>query len=69
MATAARKYIEAKSINLKLTGEAIVADRFRAVREAWPEVWLWIDANQGFTLPSLERLLPVLIDANVALIE
>jgi L-Ala-D/L-Glu epimerase len=59
----------ARAIKLKLTGEAIDADRVWAVRAALPAVWLGVDANQGFTRPFLEKLLPVLLDARVALIE
>jgi L-Ala-D/L-Glu epimerase len=69
MATTARAYSPARAIKLKLTGEPIDADRVRAVREAQPAVWLGVDANQGFTRAFLERLLPVLIEARVALIE
>ncbi|NJO12374.1 MAG: dipeptide epimerase, partial [Gammaproteobacteria bacterium] len=39
------------------------------VRAARPDVWLGVDANQGFTLPALERLLPVLLEARVLLLE
>jgi L-Ala-D/L-Glu epimerase len=69
MAAAATAHTGARAIKLKLTGEAQDADRVRAVREARPDVWLGVDANQGFTRVSLEQLLPVLIDARVALIE
>ncbi|HWK48596.1 MAG TPA: dipeptide epimerase [Steroidobacter sp.] len=69
MAAAAREYPDARAIKLKLTGEPTDADRVRAVREALPDVWLGIDANQGFTQSSLERLMPVLVQAHVALIE
>jgi L-alanine-DL-glutamate epimerase-like enolase superfamily enzyme len=69
MATLARAYTHARAIKLKLTGESIDADRVRAVREARPDVWLGIDANQGFTRPFFEQLLPVLTQAAVLLIE
>jgi L-alanine-DL-glutamate epimerase-like enolase superfamily enzyme len=69
MATAARAYGDAQAIKLKLTGEAVDTDRVMAVREARPEVWLGVDANQSFTRKSLERFLPVLVAAGVALIE
>jgi L-alanine-DL-glutamate epimerase-like enolase superfamily enzyme len=69
MAATARGYIQAKAIKLKLTGEAIDADRIRTVRAARPDVWLSVDANQGFTPESLARLMPVLMDAQVKLIE
>jgi len=69
MAAMARGYERARAIKLKLTGEAVDADRVRAVRAARPEVWLGVDANQGFTRESLERLMPTLVSARVALIE
>lgn len=69
MAATARAYTTAGAIKLKLTGEPIDADRIRAVREARPAVWLGVDANQGFTRAFLETLMPVLIEARVALIE
>jgi L-alanine-DL-glutamate epimerase-like enolase superfamily enzyme len=69
MAAAARNYVNARAIKLKLTGERTDADRVRAVREARNEVWLAVDANQGFSRASLERLMPVLVEAHVALIE
>ena len=69
MAAAARGYIHASAIKLKLTGEPVDVERVHAVREARPDVWLGVDANQALTRPSLERLMPLLIEARVALIE
>jgi L-alanine-DL-glutamate epimerase-like enolase superfamily enzyme len=69
MAADARAYRGAKAIKLKLTGVALDADRVRTVRDARPEVWLGVDANQGFGRAALERLMPVLVDAGVRLIE
>jgi len=69
MVADARDYSQAKAIKLKLTGEPADADRVRAVREARPDVWLGVDANQGFTRESLGTLMPVLVDARVQLIE
>jgi len=69
MARAAEGYVEARAIKLKLTGEPIDADRVRAVREARPDVWLGVDGNQGFTRAALEKLMPELVAARVALIE
>lgn len=68
-ATAARTYAHAKAIKLKLTGDSVDAERIRAVREARKDVWLGVDANQGFTRGALVRLMPVLLEANVKLIE
>lgn len=69
MAAAASAYHEARAIKLKLTGDEIDAQRVQAVRAARPDVWLGVDANQGFTRPGLERLMSVLLEARVALIE
>lgn len=69
MAAAARGYSNARAIKLKLTGEATDANRVRAVRNARPDVWLGVDANQGFTRASLEDLMPTLVELRVALIE
>jgi L-Ala-D/L-Glu epimerase len=69
MAATARAYEGARAIKLKLTGEAVDADRVRAVREALPHVWLGVDANQGFNRSALVRLMPDLVKAAVKLIE
>jgi L-Ala-D/L-Glu epimerase len=69
MAVRAISYREARAIKVKLTGDPSDADRVRAVRSARPDVWLGVDANQGFTRRTLEGLLPVLIEAQVKLIE
>ena len=69
MAADARSYAQARAIKLKLTGQPIDADRVLAVRSARPDVWLGVDANQGFTRSSLDILLPVLVAARVQLIE
>jgi L-alanine-DL-glutamate epimerase-like enolase superfamily enzyme len=69
MAADARAYQGARAIKLKLTGQPIDAERVRAVRAVCPDVWLGVDANQGFTPASLHELLPVLVDAGVQLIE
>ena len=69
MAADARAYTHAKAIKLKLTGQPVDADRVRAVRAARPDVWLGVDANQGFTRSFLETLMPVLVETRVQLIE
>jgi L-Ala-D/L-Glu epimerase len=69
MAAEARAHTHAKAIKLKLTGQPVDADRVRAVRSALPDVWLGVDANQGFTRAFLEALMPVLVEARVELIE
>lgn len=69
MAARAIAFTGALALKLKLTGEPGDADRVRAVRKARPDVWLAVDANQGFTRTLLEQILPVLIEAGVELIE
>ena len=68
MAQAAMAYGSAKAIKLKLT-DADPAACVRAVRTARPDVWLGVDANQGFSRASLERALPAMVEANIAMIE
>ena len=70
MAEGARGYADAKAIKVKLTGEFdLDAERVRAVRGARPDVWLGVDANQGFERDSLEALVEVLQKHGVALLE
>jgi L-Ala-D/L-Glu epimerase len=69
MAQTARSYVTSRAIKLKLTGTPEDAQRVRAVREARPDVWIGVDANQGFTRTSLAALMPALLDANVGMIE
>lgn len=69
MAAMARAHASARALKLKLTAEETNAERVRAVRAARPDVWMAVDANQGCTLASLEQLLPVLVEADVRLIE
>jgi len=70
MAEGARKYSHARSLKLKLTGEPdLDIARIRAVRAARPGVWIGVDANQGYDIANLDRLIPALVDANVSLLE
>ncbi len=69
MAARARGYANARAIKIKLTGDPSDVERILAVREAREDVWLAVDANQGFTRTTLERLMPVLLKARVELIE
>jgi L-alanine-DL-glutamate epimerase-like enolase superfamily enzyme len=70
MADGARKYSHARSLKLKLTGD-LDADiaRIRAVRSARPEVWMGVDANQGYSIGALDALMGELVRAEVALLE
>lgn len=69
MASHARGFAEARAIKLKLTGEPEDRDRVKAVRAARPDVWIGVDGNQGFSRESLAVLMPVLVEANVSLLE
>lgn len=70
MAERARAFATARALKLKLTGGTeIDAQRVRAVRAARPDVWLAVDANQGYTPVSLAPLMPVLVEARVELLE
>lgn len=69
MASRAREFVQAKAIKVKLNGDSLDVDRVKAVRAARGEVWLGVDANQGYSLEALQDLMPTLVDANVKLIE
>jgi L-Ala-D/L-Glu epimerase len=70
MAEGARKYSHARSLKLKLTGDpGLDIARVRAVRAARPGVWIGVDANQGYDIANLGRLIPALVEANVSLLE
>ncbi|PSJ38553.1 dipeptide epimerase [Allosphingosinicella deserti] len=70
MAEGARAYASAQAIKVKLTGELdLDLARVRAIRAARPDVWLGVDANQGFTRDTLEPLVTGLVDSKVALLE
>jgi L-alanine-DL-glutamate epimerase-like enolase superfamily enzyme len=70
MAEGARKYLHARSLKLKLTGELdLDMARVRAVREARPGAWIGVDANQGYSIDALNSLIPVLVETNVSLLE
>jgi L-Ala-D/L-Glu epimerase len=70
MAEAARRYAHARALKLKLTGDApLDVARVRAVRAVRPDVWVGVDANQGYSLAHLPALIEALHDCRVALIE
>lgn len=66
----ARALADARALKLKLDGdvETDIA-RVRAVREARGDVWLSVDANQGYSLRKLESALPAFVEAKVMLVE
>jgi L-alanine-DL-glutamate epimerase-like enolase superfamily enzyme len=70
MAAGARKYAQARALKLKLTGELdLDIARVQAVRAARPEVWMGVDANQGYGIDALESLVGALIPADISLLE
>ena len=70
MADGARAYAGAQAIKAKLTGELeLDGERVRAIREARPDVWLGVDANQGFSRADLDLLVEILTQCRVSLLE
>jgi L-Ala-D/L-Glu epimerase len=70
MAAGARRYAAARALKLKLTGDPeLDGARVTAVRAARPDVWLGVDANQGYTIDLLPRLIEVLVSMRVELLE
>jgi L-alanine-DL-glutamate epimerase-like enolase superfamily enzyme len=70
MAAGARKYAQARSLKLKLTGDLdLDIARVQAVRAARPEVWMGVDANQGYGIDALDSLVSALIPADISLLE
>lgn len=69
MAERAREFTGARALKLKLTGTEEDRECVRAVRDARPDVWLGVDANQGFTREKLKDLMPVLLETGVKVIE
>lgn len=69
MAATAKSYIGARAIKLKLLGDGQDVERIRAVRNQRPDVWLGVDANQGFTPETLDAVWPTLLDCNIELVE
>lgn len=60
----------ARALKLKLDGNVDAdKERVRRVRDARPDVWLGVDANQGFSIESLQAAMPTFIAAGVQLIE
>lgn len=70
MAAGARKFSQARSLKLKLTGDlALDIARVQAVRAARPDVWIGVDANQGYEIAALDALVAALLAQNVGLLE
>ncbi len=70
MAEGARRFADAQALKVKLTGELeLDIARVTAVRKARPEVWLGVDANQGYSIANLPSLIEPLREATVTQIE
>jgi len=70
MTARALKYAQAKAIKVKLTGELdLDLARVRSIRAARPDVWMGVDANQGYSLPQLPALIRGLCEQRVLLLE
>jgi L-alanine-DL-glutamate epimerase-like enolase superfamily enzyme len=64
------KLASARAIKLKLDGNIDVdRERLAVVRRARPDVWLGVDANQGFVESDLDRLAEAAREFSVSLIE
>jgi L-Ala-D/L-Glu epimerase len=61
---------QARAIKIKLTGElALDSKRVAAVRAARPDVWIAVDANQGYVIDELDALVGAMAEQSVSLIE
>lgn len=69
MAVAARNYVPAPRLKMKLTGDEDDAARVAAVRAARADAWIGVDANQAYDRARFEKLYPALVNAQVGLIE
>jgi L-alanine-DL-glutamate epimerase-like enolase superfamily enzyme len=70
MAEGAKRYADARAIKVKLTGELeLDGERVRLIRAARPDVWLGVDANQGFARDQLDDLVEMLVTHGVSLLE
>jgi L-alanine-DL-glutamate epimerase-like enolase superfamily enzyme len=70
LATKVTRLASATAIKLKLDGDVDVdRERMRVVRDARPDAWLGVDANQGFVAANLEALGAAAREFSVSLIE
>ena len=68
MGATAAKHAHLPLLKLKVTGEGDAA-RIRAVRENAPRARLIVDANEGWSPPMLDELLPALAALGVEMVE
>ncbi len=60
----------AKAIKIKLEGKFDAdVERVQTVRRARPDAWIAVDANQGYARDDLDRLVAVLVEERVSLLE
>ncbi|MDT9598199.1 dipeptide epimerase [Sphingosinicella rhizophila] len=65
-----REYDSPKALKLKLTGEVeLDGKRVDAVRAAFPDIWIGVDANQGYTIEGLRAAVEGFVRNDVKLIE
>lgn len=69
MARHARDQAQFRAFKLKIAGDADDIARVLAVRDARPDVWIGIDANQSLDMRRLQALLPHLESARVQMLE
>jgi L-alanine-DL-glutamate epimerase-like enolase superfamily enzyme len=70
MAEGARALGHARAIKVKLTGEFdLDVARVKAIRDARPDAWIGVDANQGYTIDQLAQLVEAMAEQRIALIE
>lgn len=67
---AAEALPDARALKLKLDGDvAMDIERVRGVRRLRPDVWIGVDANQGYSMQTLQQVMPTFVEANVKLVE
>ena len=67
---ATRLFPDPRAIKIKLSGDAKAdLDRVDAIRAAYPDAWIGVDANQGYKRPDLGWLVEALASQNVSLLE
>ncbi|WIX34882.1 dipeptide epimerase [Salinicola sp. JS01] len=64
----ARCHAERPLLKIKLGGEGDL-ERLRAVREGAPRARLIVDANEGWDLPTYQRLAPRLVELGIEMVE
>lgn len=68
MGATAKKNQQRPVLKLKLAGEGDIA-RVAAVRESSPQATIIVDANEGWDIELYQKMIPQLVELNVAMIE